>query len=190
MAEVILYVATSLDGYIARTDGNLDWLNAHPNPEGSDYGYAGLLDGIGDILMGRETYEAVLGFGIPWPYPGHDTHVATRRRHYPASTPRTTITPDAVALTRALREKGVKDIWLVGGGNLVQSLMAEGLVDRLVLTLIPRVLGGGIPLFPEGTAETGWDLLRTESFAGGAVSLTYTKARPADGKVTPQDLDP
>lgn len=185
MAEVILYVATSLDGYIARKDGNLDWLNGHSNPEGSDYGYDDLLAGTGTILMGRNTYEAILGFGISWPYPDHDTVVATRQSAYPVSTPRTSVTPDAVALTRDLREKSAKDVWLVGGGNLVRSLIAEGLVDRLVLTLIPVVLGSGIPLFPEGTSESGWELVRTEAFAGGAVSLTYTKASPNDEMVAP-----
>jgi dihydrofolate reductase len=67
MPKLILYIAISLDGKIARSDGGMDWLENHPNPNGLDYGYADFLAGIGTTIMGRKTYEEILGFGIDWP---------------------------------------------------------------------------------------------------------------------------
>jgi dihydrofolate reductase len=91
MADTVLYIAASLDGYIARQDGSLDWLENLPNPDQTDHGYAAFLDTIGTVVMGRTTYEQVLGFGGEWPYATMDTKVVTSRKDFNAGTPSTEV---------------------------------------------------------------------------------------------------
>lgn len=174
MGRLILYVATSLDGYIARPDGSLDWLDEIPNPDREDHGYHELLASTGSILVGRATYEKILSFGIEWPYPDHSTYVVTRDRVYPVSTPATrVISSDLLDAVHALKRGEEKDIWLMGGGILLSSLLGMGAIDRMILSIVPTILGKGIPLFPEGTPESRWRPVRTTHFPTGIVGITY-----------------
>jgi dihydrofolate reductase len=77
MPLTILYIATSIDGFIARPDGNLDWLTSTPMPESGDYGYTALLESTDTIIMGRKTYDELIGFGGEWPYSGFNTYVVS-----------------------------------------------------------------------------------------------------------------
>ncbi|MFN8393763.1 MAG: dihydrofolate reductase family protein [Bacteroidia bacterium] len=173
---VILFVATTIDGYIARPDGNIDWLNAIPEPDSGDYGYAELLAGIGSVVMGRKTYEEVLGFGVEWPYSDYKTVIVTRNREFAVSTPSTYVLQTGIAegMAELERETG-KDIWLVGGGELVAEFLRLDLVDKMVISVVPLVLGEGIPLFPGRSKESAWTLVEAKAFNTGLVNLVYLR---------------
>lgn len=181
MSGVILYIATSLDGFIAGPGGDLEWLNSLPNPDNSDHGYAAFYGRVGATVMGRKTYDEIIGFGIGWPYKAVVSYVVTRDTAFEPSTPDTfALRDDLPGLIRSLKQRlGEKDIWLVGGGQLITAFLSHNLIDQLIITHIPVILGQGIPLFPGKHPASSWQLIRTESFASGAVSLTY--ARPSEG---------
>lgn len=174
MPKVILYIAASLDGFIAKPDGNLDWLTTWPNPANLDYGYANLLKSIGTIVMGRKTYNEVLSFGIDWPYAEYETYVISNNDDLKILTPNTKLVSSGInQLIALLKDHSTKDIWLVGGGALVTSFLNDDLIDTMIITTVPVILGEGIPLFPNKPKETRWKLISVEKFDTGLVSLTY-----------------
>lgn len=91
MSKTTLYIATTLDGKIARKDGRLDWLFALANPNQIDHGYADFLKSIGTTIMGKNTYNEILGFGVEWPYNGLDSYIVTTNKEFEAKTPETYI---------------------------------------------------------------------------------------------------
>jgi dihydrofolate reductase len=177
MGRLVLYVATSLDGYIARTDGGLDWLDEVPNPDREDHGYHELLAATGSILVGRATYEKLLGFGIEWPYPDHRTFVVSRDPSYRTATPNTEVlSGDLRSALHAIKRSEARDTWLMGGGVLLSSLLGMGEVDRMILSIVPTVLGKGIPLFPDGTRESRWRTVGSRHYPTGIVGITCEPA--------------
>lgn len=178
MTKTVLYIATSLDGFIARPNGSIDWLNAVPPPQtGDDYGYTELLNSIGTTIMGRKTYEEIIGFGLDWPYAGLESFVVTSNKNLNIQSPNTyTLTENLKEEVTHLKKKSKKDIWLIGGGQLVTTFINEGLLDKMILTLIPNILGEGLPLFPNHPTETNWKLRESKSYDTGVVMLTYEKA--------------
>jgi dihydrofolate reductase len=176
MPKTILYIATTIDGYIARPDGNIDWLTSFPPPESGDYGYAALLESIGTIVMGRRTYEDILGFGIEWPYTGFTTYVVTHNKEYTASTPQTfIINEDAVGALGSIKDTAEKDIWIVGGGALIQSLLNDRLIDAMIISVVPKIIWDGIRLFPAPSEESRWTLTHMQSFNTGIANLLYER---------------
>jgi dihydrofolate reductase len=177
MKKVTLYVACSIDGYIAKPDGSLDWLDALPNPGKIDHGYGDLLENTSCILMGRKTYVKLLSFGIDWPYPEIKTFVVTSDKTFVASTPNTDILTGNIATElERIRTFQEKDIWLVGGGELVTFFLNNDLIDRMILSFVPVILGEGIPLFPGKSKETQWTLTGSIAFPTGIASLTYERS--------------
>jgi dihydrofolate reductase len=176
MSLVTLYIAASLDGKIARTDGGLDWLTQWPNPNQIDHGYEAFLRTIGTTLMGKKTYLEILGFGVDWPYTGMDSYVVTTDPTFQASTPNTqVVTSNLAGLVQSLKRTSDKDIWLVGGGQLIASFLGLNLLDRMILTVVPITLGKGIPLFPDQQQTALWKLTGVEPFETGLVNLTYDR---------------
>jgi dihydrofolate reductase len=176
MSEVKLYIACSLDGYIARPNGELDWLNALPNPNSIDYGYNAFIEGIDTIIMGRSTYEEILGFRVEWPYGNCKTYIVTSNVSY------TTITENTFVLNEInelqigkLRSESQKDLWIVGGGQLITAFLNLNAIDEMQICIIPTIIGEGIQLFPKKPKETTFNLIKSESFATGTVMLTYRK---------------
>lgn len=178
MTKTVLYIATSLDGFIARPDGNLEWLTSIPKPQtGDDYGYTDLLNSIGTTIMGRKTYDEIIGFGVDWPYVGLDSFVVTTNKELKIQSPDTyTLTENLKDFVTDLKKKTEKDIWLIGGGQLVTTFINEGLLDKMIITLIPKIIGEGLPLFADKPKETNWKLTEAKSFDTGVVNLTYEKA--------------
>ena len=176
MPKVILYIATTLDGFIAKPDGNLDWLTSTPPPETGDYGYAALLNSTEAIVMGRKTYEEVLGFGIDWPYPDYKTYVVSSDKNFTVKTDNTFAAGgDLRGLVARLKADCRKDIWLVGGGKLISAFLNEELLDKMIITIVPKNLGEGIRLFPDTTKEIDWTLTDVQKFNTGLVNLTYVR---------------
>ncbi|MBX9805510.1 MAG: dihydrofolate reductase family protein [Alphaproteobacteria bacterium] len=146
MTKVILYIATSLDGFIADKDGGVDWLPHPPNDEGDEFGYKALMHRVSTILMGSRSYRQILGFG-EWAWGDKTTYVFTSQ---PLTTTRDDIlfvNEDAKRFMEKLKSQNLtQDIWLLGGAELVTSFAKEKLIDECILTVVPSTLGEGIKL--------------------------------------------
>ncbi|MGB8854357.1 MAG: dihydrofolate reductase family protein [Pirellulales bacterium] len=178
MAEVVYYVAASLDGYIATPDGAVDWL-APFHTAGDDHGYAAFLATLGGIVMGRRTYDQVTGFG-PWPYAELDCRVVTSR---PLSGTPDRLTPVA-SPAEAVAGWADRRVWLVGGTTLLDGFRAARLVREYHVFVMPVLLGAGVPLFREGPSAS-LRLMSAECLPSGVVELLY---RVADAE-TPNAMD-
>ena len=168
-SNVILYIATSLDGYIARPDGAVDWLD---DVEGDgDNGYSVFYSKVGTVVMGRKTYEEVLRLTDEFPYAGKACYVLSRKNH--EQRPGVTFTDEELeSLIPRLKEQSDGYVWLVGGGQLVQQFLEKKLLDEMELYVIPKLIGEGITLFPEGTLPVNFELTGTESY-GQIAALKY-----------------
>ncbi len=176
MKKIKLYIAASLDSYIARPDGNLDWLLKYPTPEGSAYGYHEFYDSIDTIIMGNSTYQEILGMSTDWPYKDSMTYVLTRcKDNLPRKENICCITGDIIATIRQLLQQEGKDIWLMGGGQAITLLLNNEMVDEMQICYIPVILGEGIPLFPNKPKETEWTLTDSAAYDTGILKVTYRK---------------
>ena len=169
MRKVKLFIACSLDGFIARQDGAIDWLFTD-----NDYGYQAFYDSIDTTLMGNKTYEQLISFG-DFPYQEKKNYVFTRQFDLESTEWMTFITEDMVAFTKALKKYAGKDIWLIGGGAIINILYQAGLIDEYILAINPIILGSGIPLFPGPIGEQKLKLLDTKTYPSGLVQITYGK---------------
>jgi len=142
-----LFSALSLDGYVARPDGNIDWLTSFPNPEKLDYGYAAFIGTVDTTLMGNKTYQLILSFDMPFPYRGKKNFVFTRQKDRTDTEFVEFVSEDPAGFIHDLKQGAGGDIWCIGGGQINGLLMEHDLIDELYLHVIPVVLGEGIPLF-------------------------------------------
>ncbi|WCL80954.1 dihydrofolate reductase family protein [Saprospira sp. CCB-QB6] len=174
--KIKLYIAQSLDGYIAGPNGELDWLEEVPNPKQEDFGYTAFYESVDLLLFGRKTYEAILSFGIDWPYVGKQSFIFSRSEQLECPTPDSWQLQDIDSVTIAsLKQLSQKGIWLVGGGSLIQGFLAASAIDEMIISVVPCLLGEGIPLFPSSCSPSNWQLLETQRFANGIVNLHYLK---------------
>lgn len=178
--SVSVFIATSLDGFIARPDGGLDWLDAAQAvvPVGEDCGFASFMETVDVLVMGRKTFEKVRTLG-PWPYGATRVIVLSRtpidfQIAFPDDFPETVThsSEDPPALCDRLSREGVKHLY-VDGGNTIQRFLAAGLVDELTITVIPVLLGKGIPLFGDLDADINLSCVETRRFEFGFVQLKY-----------------
>lgn len=173
MKKVKLYIAVSLDGFIADKNGSVKWLEDFPNPDLLDYGYYDFYNSIDTTLMGNATYQQILGFDIPFPYSDKQNIVFTRNKTLEKDNNVRFISDDIPDFIRELKLTSGKDIWLIGGGQINTLLFNHGLIDEIIMTYIPIVLGEGIPLFGGIAKQTMLKLLETRTFSTGAISLIY-----------------
>ena len=178
------YIATSLDGFIAKTDGSLDWLDqANATvPDGEDCGYAQYMASVDVIAMGRKTFETVLSFGS-WSY-DKPVYVLSRQwQALPAGAPATVRlwTDTAQALAAHWQASGVRSAY-IDGGLLIQSFIQAQLLAEITFTRIPVLLGQGIALFgplPAGMSQVQAQHLHTSSYPFGFVQSQYALVYPA-----------
>ncbi|WP_445002536.1 dihydrofolate reductase family protein [Exiguobacterium alkaliphilum] len=172
MGNVVLYIATSLDGKIARTNDQLDWL-FEIKGEG-DNGYADFFQTVGAVIMGRKTYEEVLRLeDNHYPYANIPNYILTRNPDREAK--HVTFTDKSIEqLIERLKQDVAGDIWIVGGGEVIKAAMEHDLIDSYEIAIAPVVLGEGIPLFPEGTKETKLRLTGQRA-SGQFVMVTYER---------------
>lgn len=166
-------VAASLDGYIAGPNGEYDWIPQDPTVD-----FAAIFARVDTVLLGRRTYELVRdGPGPPWP-PATRVYVFSRTLRSEDHPGVTMVGGDAATIVAELRaEAGAGDIWLFGGGVLFGSLLAAGLVDRVEVTVVPVLLGGGVSLLPTGAPRTALTLTGSHVYPSGMVSLQYDTCR-------------
>ena len=171
MRRICYSVAMSLDGYVAGPNGEADWIVMDPEID-----FLALMGRFDTVLMGRLTYEAAQKQGGGGAMPGV-TSVVISKTLRPDDHPEVTIIGDDVSgkLSQMKASKG-KDIWLFGGGNLFRSLLGLGLVDSIEVTVIPVLLGGGVPLLPAGAERTALKLVNSKHYnkKTGTVSLEYS----------------
>jgi dihydrofolate reductase len=171
-----VYVGASLDGFIARRDGAIDWLNEAQSlvPEGEDCGYRAFMESVDALIMGRKTFEQVLTFG-PWHY--GDTPVIVLS-HKPVSIPAQlpgTVSHSSESprtLLQRLAGQGVKHVY-VDGGRTIQGFLAESLIDEIIITRVPIVIGDGISLFAPMEQDVKLIHLSTTAYEFGFVQSTY-----------------
>lgn len=174
MPEVIYYVAASLDGYIATADGGTDWLAPFEASPG-DYGYSEFYESVDAVVMGRRTYEQALTFGA-WPYSERPVWVFS---HHASNSTHSGVTVTDVSpaeLAAELEERGLRRAYLVGGGALAGSFQAAGLIDEYAVSIMPVVLGSGVPLLGACGSAQGLRLVESRSFADGVLQLRYVPA--------------
>jgi dihydrofolate reductase len=158
-----VYIATSLDGYISAPDGKLDWLNYIPIPEGDDLGFAAFVDRVDAIVMGRLTFETVVGFGMGWTYPIPglvlSSTLASAPQDFADHVDIANGTPsEIVALAK---DKGFMNLY-IDGGKTIQNFLRADLIDELIISEIPLLLGGGDRLFGELDRRLDFELINVE----------------------------
>lgn len=176
MRAIKLYIAQSLDGYIADAEGGVDWLDQIPHPEQNDYGYTAFYESCDTTLMGNTTYQQVLGFDVPFPYPDRTNYVFTRDTSLTKDENVTFHSGDVVAFARDLKQQEGKDIWLVGGGQLNTLFANAGLIDEYWIFTMPVLLGQGIPLFATGLTQKSLRLVEVEKYTSGVLFMKYAPA--------------
>ena len=166
----------SLDGFIAKPDGDINWLNEIPNPEESDYGYAEFYDSIDTTFMGNNTYKQVIGFDINFPYVGKSNYVFTKDTNKKKDENVTFVSENIVSFIQDLKSENGKDIWLIGGGQLNTLLLNNNLIDEMIVFVMPIILGKGLPLFSSDVNVARPKLSKTNKYASGVVEFNYSFA--------------
>ncbi len=174
-----IFIATSLDGYIADKKGGLDWLNTIPNPDNLDMGYTNFTSNIDALVMGRTTFETVCGFGIEWPYTMPVFVLSNTLTDIPEKYKNNKIYIINGALTEVLKQihnKGFYNLY-IDGGKTIQNFLKEDLIDQLIITTIPKLLGGGVSLFSELPSVLSFKCVNTELFSNHIVQNTFIRVR-------------
>jgi dihydrofolate reductase len=171
-ARACAYLAASVDGFIAREDGALDWLDPFQRPD-EDYGYAGFLGTVQALVLGRRTWEQVDGFAA-WPY-GERRVVVLTHRPLPARHGETAYAGALAPLLETLAAWGVKRAY-VDGGAAVRQALAERVLDELTVSWLPVTIGRGRPLFGPEVPPASWRLHASRAFDSGVVQVTWHRA--------------
>lgn len=160
--NVVLFIASSLDSYIATKEESLEWL-FKVEGEG-DNGYSEFYNTIDTVLMGKKTYDWIMKHGFEeFPYQNKDCYVFTRSTIEDTENVKF-VSPDIPDFVNELKSQPGKNIWIAGGGELLQSFLKESLVDELIVTIAPALIGKGIPLFKEGDYQLDLSLKGTRNF--------------------------
>lgn len=171
--KVILYIATSLDGYIAKPNDDLGFLSI-VEQEGQDYGYSGFVKTVDAVIVGRKTYDKVLSMGINFPHADKDTYIITR-------TPRPNIgnikfyTGSLKILIERLKSENGENIFCDGGAEIVNELLKENLIDEFIISVIPILVGNGTKLFKDGRPEQKLELVSIKQFDKGLTQIHYKR---------------
>lgn len=171
MTQVTYYVAVSIDGYIATSNGGIDWLSC-VEMQNEDYGYAEFYDSVNGLLMGHNTYEQIQKLGS-WPYGKKPCWVWSNNtiESTPSSVIETTSSPKEI--TQYAQKQGLEHLWLVGGGILAAEFANQHLINKYIISIIPVMLGQGIPLI-YGKQTHNLKLVENQHYESGLVQLTYT----------------
>ncbi len=173
-----VFIGTSLDGYIADKDGGLDFLHSIPNPKQDDLGYLDFMDSIDTLLMGRKIYETVFGFGGQWPY-NKPVYVLTNTL---TSLPEDLqdkvelVSGSVRQVVEQINGRGLEHLY-IDGGKLIQSFLKEDMIDEIIITQVPILLGGGTPLFWDLPAYLTFELVGTKVLLNAMVQSHYKRIR-------------
>jgi len=175
MRKVILYISMSLDGYIARQDGDISFLSSIEQKY-QDYGYADFNKTVDTVIVGRKSYDKVLSMGFKYPHTDKDVYIISRTHHtnfgsfkYYSGSLKTLISE--------LKSRPGKNIYCDGGSLIVNELLKEDLIDEFIISIIPIILGDGIELFTRGRSEVKLRLTDCKKFETGLVQIHYEKIK-------------
>jgi dihydrofolate reductase len=174
----IVYIAKSLDGYISDRNNGLDWLNAIPNPDQIDMGFFALMDRIDALVMGRNTIEVVMAFDGPWPYTKPVYVLSNTLTEVPEKYEGKIflVKGSLTSVLEKILSKGHHTLY-IDGGKTIQSFLAEDLIDEMILTTIPILLGGGARLFDQLPQELSFHHIKSEVFLNAITQDTYRRPR-------------
>ena len=173
MSKIILYIATSLDGYIADINGNIDWLTKFGFTNKMQSFYDKFYNNISTVIMGNKTYQQIINELSPktWPYKEKNTFVYTKSK-FENKKNIFFINKDIIEETKKLKQTSNENIWLVGGSEIVNTLLKENLIDEIIISIMPVLIGTGIPLFKN--VKSDFKLSYCENMDNDIVMLKYT----------------
>lgn len=169
--QLILYIAMSLDGYIAKPNDDLSFLSL-VQKDGEDYGYGAFINSVDTVILGRKTYAWVMTQVPEFPHADKNTYIITRSKK-PKSGNITYYNGSLKELVAELKSQTGKHIFCDGGAEIVNELLKEKLIDELIISVIPVLVGGGVSLFKDGRPEQQLQLLHAKHFEKGLVQLHY-----------------
>lgn len=174
----IVFIGKSLDGFIAGKNGELDWLDMIPNPEQNDMGYQALMDEIDAIVMGKTTFQTVIGFDIPWPYKKHVFVLSHSLKEVPKDLNNkvTLLQGDENDVLKTIHSKGFYNLY-IDGGKVIQNFLAKDLIDELRISTLPILLGDGVPLFDVLPKSLEFTHIKTEVFLNEIVQSCFKRKR-------------
>ena len=170
MRKVVLFIATSLDGYISRENGDVDWLF----DDGEDYGYTEFFAKVDTVIMGRKTFDVAMSFGDT-SFEKKDTYILTRSEEKDRGSYKF-VNRDIPGLMKELQGKDGGDIWLVGGAEVIKEFVENNLIDEYIIAVHPIILGKGIPLFLKSDKEVKLIFKRCVNYESGLLQLFYERA--------------
>ena len=175
-----VYVATSLDGFIAAEGDDLSWLSEIPNPDESDFGFADFMSRVDALVMGRRTYDKVISFGS-WPYDKPVFVLSNTLGSLPTDPEKSVevISGGLESVIANLKAKGHQNLY-VDGGITIQNFLEKDLIDEMIITRVPVLLGSGIPLFGQLQQALKFTLERTEELGGGLLKSYYKRIRSGE----------
>jgi dihydrofolate reductase len=171
-----VYIAASIDGYIATIDGGIEWLHEQPNPEQSDYGYSEFMNNIDALVMGRNTFEKIQTFG-EWPYQKKVFVLSNALKEIPEELVGKIeiISGSVKEVIASLNVAGFKNLY-IDGGKTIQEFLNQDLIDELIITRIPILLGKGIPLFGELNEPLRFTHKNTKVYDSALVKSHFVRA--------------
>ena len=173
-----VFIATSIDGYIADKNGGIDWLHSIPNPDNIDMGYGGFTSQIDALVMGRTTFETVCGFKLDWPYQKPVFVLSNRLKQIPKEYEGKVelVNGRLKEIMVKIHNKGYYRLY-IDGGRTIQSFLEEDLIDEMTITIIPTLLGGGIPLFTEFPNDLEFECVDSKIYLDKIVQNRFLRKR-------------
>ncbi|MFK8038147.1 MAG: dihydrofolate reductase family protein [Crocinitomicaceae bacterium] len=178
MKKNTVFIAKSMDGFIADRNGGMDWLQITPNPRGNDMGYQFFLDEMDAIVMGRKSYETILGFDIDWPYNIPVFVLSSTLTEVPSELQGKVhfANGQLKEILAGIHEHGFHNLY-IDGGITIQNFLKEDLINELIITTIPILLGGGIPLFGDLSVPIRFQCTGTKIFLDAVVQNHFVKLK-------------
>jgi len=173
--KVVLYIAESLDGFIAKEDNDISWLSI-VEKSNEDYGYNDFVNTIDTVIMGRKTYEKVLSFGIEFPHKYKKCYVLSRTLEGTNENVQF-YDGNINGLIKILKSESGKSIFVDGGAEVIREFRNKNLIDEYIISIIPVLLGKGIRLFKDADMENKLKLIESKVFDSGLVQLRYERLR-------------
>ena len=173
-----VFIGVSLDGYIADKNGGLEWLEFVPNPEQKDLGYVPFMENIDALVMGRTTFEKVRSFDIKWPYTKPVFVLSTTLKEIPEKYADKVflVNGSLSSVLEQIHQKGYYRLYIDGGAT-IQSFLKEDLIDEIITTTVPILIGGGSPLFSSLPNKLGFELVGSEVHLNHLVQNHYRRKR-------------
>ncbi len=173
--KVVLYIATSLDGYIADNNGGIGWLEGHSTDPNSDGGYSEFIKDVDTVILGATSYNQIVTELSPdfWPYQGMSTYVFTHKKMQDNENAKF-ISSDIVEFINKLKNQDGKDIWICGGANPINQLVKANLIDEYHITIMPVILGSGKKLFSDTNPTINLKLVQAKDI-NGLLDVVYIR---------------